>query len=99
LSNGSLYRVTPLAGSTTPIVIGAIPGQDPQPLAWTNSTRTGQSRVFYTSLGHPDDFQNPAFQKLLLNGICWALDIAAPGSPPEQTITKGAAPRSVGSDR
>ena len=99
LSNGSLYRVTPLAGSTTPIVIGSISGQDPQPLAWTNSTRTGQSRVFYTSLGHPDDFQNPAFQKLLLNGICWALDIAAPGSPAEQTITEGAAPRSVLSNR
>jgi nicotinamidase-related amidase/type 1 glutamine amidotransferase len=99
LSNGSLYRVTPLAGSTTPIVIGSISGQDPQPLAWTNSTRIGQSRVFYTSLGHPDDFQNPAFQKLLLNGICWALDIAAPGSPPEQTITKGAAPRRVLSNR
>ena len=99
LSDGSLYRVTPLASSTTPIVIGSISGQDPQPLAWTNSARTGQSRVFYTSLGHRDDFQNPAFQKLLLNGICWALDIAAPGSPPEQTITKGAAPRSVLSDR
>ncbi len=84
LSNGSLYRTAPLAGSTTPLVIGSIPGQSPQPVAWTNSPRVGQSRVFYTSLGHPDDFQNPEFRKLLLNGICWALGIAAPGSPPKQ---------------
>jgi nicotinamidase-related amidase/type 1 glutamine amidotransferase len=86
-SNGSLYRVTPLAGSTTPLVIGLIPGQSPEPVAWTNSPRTGLSPVFYTSLGHPDDFQNPAFRKLLLNAICWALGIAAPGSPPEQTTS------------
>jgi type 1 glutamine amidotransferase len=87
-SNGSLYKVTPLAGSTTPLLLGSIPGQGPQPAAWTNSARPGQSLVFYTSLGHPDDFQNPAFRKLLLNGICWALDIAAPGTPPKQTTAK-----------
>jgi nicotinamidase-related amidase len=88
LGNGSLYKVTPLAGSTTPLLLGSIPGQGPQPMAWTNSARPGQSRVFYTSLGHPDDFQNPAFRKLLLNGICWALDIAAPGTPLKQTTAK-----------
>jgi nicotinamidase-related amidase/type 1 glutamine amidotransferase len=91
LSHGSLYRVAPLSGSTTPLVIGSIPGQSPEPVAWTNSPRLGQSPVFYTSLGHPDDFQNPAFRKLLLNGICWALGIAAPGSPPEQAFARGAA--------
>jgi len=88
LSNGSLYKVTPLAGSTIPVVIGSIPGQGPEPVAWTNSTHAGQSRVFYTSLGNPDDFQSPAFRKLLLNGISWALDVAAPGSPPKQTTAK-----------
>ena len=93
LSSGSLYKTTPLAGSTAPLVIGSIPGQGPEPVAWTNSPRSGQSRVFYTSLGHPDDFQNPTFQKLLLNGICWALGIAAPGSPPEPTLASGVATR------
>jgi hypothetical protein len=39
-------------------------------------------------LGHPDDFQNAAFRKLFLNGICWALDIAAPGTPLKQTTAK-----------
>ena len=33
----------------------------------------GKSRVFYTSLGHPDDFKSDAFQTLLVNGILWAL--------------------------
>jgi nicotinamidase-related amidase/type 1 glutamine amidotransferase len=99
LSNGSLYKVTPLAGSTTPLVLGSIPGQGPEPVAWTNSPHAGRPPVFYTSLGHPDDFQNPAFRKLLLNGICWALGIAAPGSPPEEITAKGTAAKSVRSDR
>jgi type 1 glutamine amidotransferase len=98
-SNGSLYKVTPLASSTTPLVMGSIPGQSPEPVAWTNSPRTDQPPVFYTSLGHPDDFQNPAFRKLLLNGICWTLGIAAPGSPPKQTTGDGPAAKSVRSKR
>ena len=61
--NGSLYRVTPLAGSTTPLLIGSISGQEPEPVAWTNSPRNGQSRVFYTSFGHPDDFEQRRVSK------------------------------------
>ena len=72
LGNGSLYKVTPLAGSTTPLLLGSIPGQGPEPSHGRIRHAPAQSRVFYTSLGHPDDFQNPAFRKLLLNGICWA---------------------------
>lgn len=83
IGNGSLYKVAPLAGTTTPLVIGSIPDQNSEPVAWTNSPRIGQSRVFYTSLGHPADFDNPAFRKLLLNGVCWTLGIAAPGSASE----------------
>ncbi len=79
--NGSLYRVTPLEASTTPLLIGRIPGHQPEPVAWTNTPRVGRSRVFYTSLGHPDDFKNAMFRKLLLHGVCWALGIAPPGMP------------------
>jgi nicotinamidase-related amidase/type 1 glutamine amidotransferase len=79
--NGSLYRVSPLEASTTPLIIGTIPGFAPEPVAWTNTPRMGKSRVFYTSLGHPDDFRNPMFRKLLLHGLCWALQIAPPGRP------------------
>jgi type 1 glutamine amidotransferase/nicotinamidase-related amidase len=79
ISNGSLYKTSPLAASTTPLLLGTISGQNPEPVAWTNSPRQGQGRVFYTSLGHAEDFENPAFRKLLLNGISWTLEIAAPG--------------------
>lgn len=79
VGHGSLYKTAPLAASTTPLLLGAIPKQSPEPVAWTNEPRSG-GRVFYTSLGHPDDFENPMFRRLLLQGICWTLDIAAPGA-------------------
>ena len=68
-----------LAASTTPLAVGSIPGKEPEPVAWTNEPRVGHGRVFYTSLGHADDFAEPAFKKLLLNGICWTLGVTAPG--------------------
>jgi hypothetical protein len=30
--------------------------------------------VFYTSLGHIDDFDEPGFRRLLVNAVLWALD-------------------------
>ena len=72
LSNGSLYRASPLAAGTTLLLVGTIPDQDPEPVAWTN--RYKNSRVFYTSLGHPDDFANPQFRKMLVNAVFWAMD-------------------------
>jgi len=74
VGNGSLYKVSPLAGSTTPLLIGTIDGQPPEPIAWTNRAGPKQARVFFTSLGHEGDFQNAAFRKLLTNGIFWVLD-------------------------
>jgi type 1 glutamine amidotransferase len=70
---GSLYKVSPLEKGTTPLLTGAIPGQPAEPVAWTHLYGTKQSRVFYTSLGHPDDFKNAEFRRLLGNGIAWAL--------------------------
>ena len=82
VGNGSLYRVQPLKTSTTPLVIGSIPDQEPEPVAWTNLAGAKQSRVFNTSLGHADDFANPQFRKLLTNGIFWTLEPTYVGSPP-----------------
>jgi type 1 glutamine amidotransferase/nicotinamidase-related amidase len=70
-SRGSLYKTSPLQASAEVLLTGSIPGATPEPAAWTR--RFGESRVFYTSLGHPDDFQNPNFQKLLANAVVWAL--------------------------
>ena len=73
VGNGSLYKVSPLAADTKAILIGTIPGQPPEPVAWTHEYGPKRARVFYTSLGHPDDFQNPQFRRLLTNAIAWAL--------------------------
>jgi type 1 glutamine amidotransferase/nicotinamidase-related amidase len=78
-SNASLYQTSPLADSTTPLLTGTISAQKPEPVAWTNSY--GNSRVFYTSLGHRDDFANPQFRKLLVNAVFWAMNKAVPASP------------------
>ena len=73
---GSLYKTSPLAKGTTMLLTGSITNQPPEPMAWTH-TYNG-SRVFYTSLGHPKDFDHPAFRTLLVNAIFWALDQPAP---------------------
>jgi len=72
LTNGSLYKAGPLTSTTQLLLIGTIPDQPPEPVAWTN--RYKNSRTFYTSLGHPDDFKNPQFRKLLTNVVFWAMD-------------------------
>jgi nicotinamidase-related amidase/type 1 glutamine amidotransferase len=72
LSNGSLYRTGPLAAGATLLLVGTIPDQAPEPVAWTH--RYKNAKVFYTSLGHRDDFANPPFRKLLTNAVLWALD-------------------------
>ena len=69
-SIGTLYKVSPLARSTTPLLSGTIPGQPTEPIAWTNLTAQG-GRVVYTSLGHQDDFTNSSFVHLLRNAITW----------------------------
>lgn len=78
VGNGSLYKVSPLDPNCKPLLIGTIPDKPPEPLAWTHLYGPKNARVFYTSLGHPDDFKEPAFRRLLLNGITWALDVPTP---------------------
>ena len=82
VGNGSLYRVQPLKSTTTPLLIGAVPDQEPEPVAWTNLSGARKTRVFNTSLGHPEDFANPHFRKLLTGGIFWSLEPQYAGSPP-----------------
>ena len=73
VGNGSLYMVSPLARTTTPLLVGTIPGESPEPIAWTHEYGPKHARVFFTSLGHPDDFQNAEFRRLLVNAFGWAL--------------------------
>ncbi|WP_165073894.1 PVC-type heme-binding CxxCH protein [Paludisphaera rhizosphaerae] len=78
-AKGSLYKTSPLAPTTIPLLIGAIPNQPEEPAAWVNLK--GNQRVFYTSLGAPGDFENPSFRRLLRNAVFWAVDRPAPGDP------------------
>ena len=70
-SIGSLYEASPLTESTKALLIGKIPDKEPEPVAWTN--KYVKSRVFYTSLGHVDDFKNPQFRRLLINAVFWSM--------------------------
>lgn len=73
VGNGSLYRVNPLAKGAQPLLIGTIPKKPSEPVAWTFNRADG-GKSFYTSLGHPDDFAEPAFRKLLVNALRWAAE-------------------------
>ncbi len=75
IGNGHLYKVRPLASTAKPILIGTIPEHEAEPIAWTNTNKYG-GRVFYTSLGHINDFQEEAFNQLLLNALRWATNIS-----------------------
>ena len=67
-SNGSLYKNPNVASDVTVLLKGSIPAQS-EPVAWTRDK--GGRRVFYTSLGHPDDFKNENFIRLLVNALAW----------------------------
>lgn len=73
-TRASLYKVSPLEKGATPLLLGTIPGQPAEPVAWTHQYGPNRARVFYSSLGHTEDFQNPGFRRLLLNAIQWALN-------------------------
>jgi hypothetical protein len=69
--------VEPLAEGSTPLLIGQAinpeGGKDygPQPVAWTRTYKG--ARVFFTTLGHPEDFREVSMRRLVINGILWAL--------------------------
>ena len=73
-SSAWIYRVAPLTPDATVVLRGRWSDQQPEePVAWTRDL-SNRGRVFYTSLGHPDDFKQEKFQALLANAIRWALD-------------------------
>ncbi len=86
-----LYHVTPLVGDCEPLLIGKAINSNKynqfdkwpqtQPVAWTK-TYTGASGktapVFFTTLGHPEDFESESMRRLVINGIYWALGKEVP---------------------
>lgn len=82
-----VYAITTLAGDSDPVLMGQVlagmkpdsppnPDKKLTPVAWTKSYAgsTGRTaRVFTTTMGHPADFSNQGFRRLLVNGCYWAL--------------------------
>lgn len=78
-----LYHVLPdypPPGATRLLMGRAVQPDRPavdNPVAWTARTDSG-GRVFMTTMGHPEDFQVEAFQRLVINAVHWALGRAVP---------------------
>ena len=67
-STGSLYRNT-LISADASLLMSAGTDEHDEPVTWTRTHEGG--RVFYTSLGHQEDFQEPNFLRLLANAALW----------------------------
>ena len=73
ITPASLYRNSPLPEVSTALLIGSVKGFSPEPVAWVHRTKF-KGKVFYTSLGHEEDFQKESFQILLKNAVNWCLN-------------------------
>jgi len=72
----SMYKVLPLAADATAVLIGTAQAgatTPPQPVAWTRTYGSGKARIFYTSLGAPEDMRSADVNRLLLNAVEWTL--------------------------
>ena len=79
LAKSWLYTVLPdypLEGST-PLLMGKALNPDDadaidHPVAWTGTNAFG-GKLFMTTLGHPEDFEEEALQRLIINAFHWIL--------------------------
>ncbi len=78
-----LYHVVPdyPLSDATSLLMGTAVDPDkeavPNPVAWTWKTAAG-GKVFTTTLGHPEDFDNENMQHLVINAVHWAVDLPTP---------------------
>lgn len=98
-----LYHVDPLNGPATILLDGASVNSQQvsrhdkypphQPVAWTREHKG--ARVFFTTLGHPEDFSQDSMRRLVVNGILWALGRDVPAGGADATpVTPYVAPES-----
>lgn len=68
---GKLYKNPRIASDDT-ILLTAQSEEDREPVAWARTrAEHKEQRVFYTSLGVPEDFDNENFRCLVTNAIFW----------------------------
>jgi putative membrane-bound dehydrogenase-like protein len=82
-SPGSLYKNSGLPVEREVLLTGKIPGHE-EPVAWVHKHRGG--RVFYTSLGHPEDFKNGNFVRLLVNALFWTTQRPVPAAETHRAV-------------
>lgn len=68
----SLYKTKPLAPDAQPLLMGRFQNQEEEPVAWTR--KVGEAKIFYTSLGHPKDFEIPQVNRLISNALDWLVE-------------------------
>jgi type 1 glutamine amidotransferase len=78
-----LYHVVPKwpPADATCLLMGTalnprIPAPD-NPVAWAWTNRYG-GRAFFTTLGHPEDFEAEPLQRMMINSVHWCLGLAVP---------------------
>jgi acetyl esterase/lipase len=67
-SAGSLYKNTGLAADNVILMTGS-DGEHSEPITWTRDYKG--ARIFYTALGHQQDFGEESFRRLLANALFW----------------------------
>ncbi len=70
-TGGKLYKNPKLADDVT-LLLTATTDQASEPVAWARQHKGG--RMFYTSLGVPEDFKNEDFRRMLSNAVFWAAE-------------------------
>jgi type 1 glutamine amidotransferase len=71
-SLGSLYNTGKIVDGAVILQEGSIPGVS-EAVTWIREPAPGRGKVFYTSLGHPEDFKESAFRHLLVNALRWSI--------------------------
>ncbi len=101
-SEGTLY-LTRLEGGCVPLLSGTGEGRgrllekelgtilvnqsEADIVAWTWQNEWG-GKVFGSSLGHPADFAHESFTRMLVNGVCWAVDKPLPAADDDMPTWK-----------
>lgn len=67
-AGGSLSKVVKVASDADCLLTATVPDRR-EPVAWTRDHRGG--RKFSTTLGHPADFRQSSFLRMLANAVVW----------------------------
>ncbi|MHB8901864.1 MAG: ThuA domain-containing protein, partial [Thermoguttaceae bacterium] len=80
LRHGGCVTTLPGVDRHTTALLAARFDQRLEPVAWVRTH--GEVRSFFTTLGQPADFQQPAFLQLLANAVAWAI------GRPDEALTR-----------